>query len=559
MRQYTRQTIKRNFFAAMLLAPFIPVLLALGTGGYLFWNHVQQGALSRLTLLSTGSARVVDLFLDDFLGDLTMAQVHLSEHPDSNGLRTVFDRLSVKHKRLVDVALVDPDGLVKAYVGPSVYTGTHIVPGQWLDEALQRGSSVSGVISGQMGLPHCIVALRLTSGDEPLILRASLDLEIFAQMLMDVRGGATELFLVNREGEVIAGSGGQILTRERGLVEHVFMERVGTAFHDSPSDTAYSSVVLRHGGWILAARKHMGAIFSATDSTALFLGMSLLSAGIVVFLSSLYLTGYVEKMLRQRDEEREVLREQLYRAGRLAELGEMAAGFAHEINNPLQIMKSDQAYMEMLLQDFRDRAASDADFLGDVNEMAASINQLKLQIDRCARITHSILSFGRAGNSEAQNIDLGKFIPEVLTMIQKKIQLSNIALHVDMPDSRLLVHVDPARLQQVLLNLLNNAMYAVSEVSNTRPGEIVLSCSAEGADQVRVEIRDNGSGIGVDQQKLIFTPFYTTKPAGSGTGLGLSLCHGIVESMKGVLDFTSVKGQGSAFFLLLPRVTSSTD
>lgn len=559
MRQYTRQTIKRNFFAAMLLAPFIPVLLALGTGGYLFWNHVQQGALSRLTLLSAGSARVVDLFLDDFLGDLTMAQGHLSEHPDAIGLRDVFDRLSVKHKRLVDVALVDQDGLVKAYVGPSVYTGTHIVPGQWLDEALQRGSSVRGVISGQMGLPHCIVALRLASGDEPLILRASLDLEIFAQMLMDVRDGGTELFLVNREGEVIAGSGGQILTRERGLVEHVFMERVGTAFHDSRSDTAYSSVVLRHGGWILAARKQMGAIFSATDSTALFLGMSLLSAGIIVFLTSLYLTGYVEKMLRQRDEEREVLREQLYRAGRLAELGEMAAGFAHEINNPLQIMKSDQAYMEMLLQDFRDRAATDAPFLNDVNEMAASINQLKLQIDRCARITHSILSFGRAGNSEAQNIDLGKFIPEVLTMIQKKIQLSNIALHVDFPASRLLVHVDPARLQQVLLNLLNNAMYAVSEVSNIRPGEIVLSCSAEGADQVRVEIRDNGSGIGLDQQKLIFTPFYTTKPAGSGTGLGLSLCHGIVESMKGVLDFTSIKGQGSTFFLLLPRASSSVD
>ena len=92
-----------------------------------------------------------------------MAQVHLSEHPDSIGLRDFFDRLSVKHKRLVDVALVDPDGLVKAYVGPSVYTGTHIVPGQWLGEALQRGSSVSGVISGQDGPAslHCGVAVKL--------------------------------------------------------------------------------------------------------------------------------------------------------------------------------------------------------------------------------------------------------------------------------------------------------------------------------------------------------------------------------------------------------------
>jgi C4-dicarboxylate-specific signal transduction histidine kinase len=282
-----------------------------------------------------------------------------------------------------------------------------------------------------------------------------------------------------------------------------------------------------------------------------------LGGGIIVFLSSLYLTGFVEKMLQQRDDEREKLREQLYRAGRLAELGEMAAGFAHEINNPLQIMKSDQAYIEMLLQDFKERAGEDGEFLGDVNEMGASINQIKVQIDRCARITHSILSFGRAGNAEAQNIDLAKFVPEVLTMVQKKIQLSNISLRVTFPSARLIVHVDSARLQQVLLNLLNNAIYAIGEVAGTRTGEIELFCTAEGEDKVRISIRDNGIGIAEDQHHLIFTPFYTTKPAGSGTGLGLSVCHGIVDSMKGVLDFTSVKGQGSTFFLILPRVSSS--
>ena len=556
MRQYTRQTIKRNFFVAMLLAPFIPVLLALGTGGYLFWNHVQQSALDRLTLLAAYNARVVDRFLDDFLGDLAMTRIHLSDDPESAGLHAVFETLTVKHKGLVDVALVNPKGMVLAYAGPSVYKGTHVVPGRWLDEALERGRSVSSVVSGQMGLPLCIVALRFTIGDETFVMRASFNPEIFTSLFTVGRGEEVDLFLVNPEGEVIAGSGGQVLTRDRALVEHVFMERVGTAFRDSLSDAAYSSTVMSHGGWILGARKLCGAFFSAADSALLFLGISLLSGGIIVLLSSLYLTGYVEKMLRQRDEERENLREQLYRAGRLAELGEMSAGFAHEINNPLQIMKSDQAYIEMLLQDFRTRAGQDKDFMSDVDEMAASLNQIKLQIDRCARITHSILSFGRAGKSEAQNIDVATFIPEVLTMIQKKIQLGNIALRVDIPPTRLVVHVDPARLQQVLLNLLNNAMYAISEVSHIRAGEIALVCSAEGSDMVRIAIRDNGPGIGEDQKTLIFTPFYTTKPAGSGTGLGLSVCHGIVESMKGVLDFTSVKGHGSTFYILLPRVPS---
>lgn len=559
MRQYTKRTIKRNFFAAMLLAPFIPVVLALGTGGYLFWSHAQQGVLDRLTLLSSHYVYMLDRYMEDCFGDMTLVGAGLSVNSSSADLREMLQDLTSKRKEILDVALVDSQGIVRAYAGPNVYKGTHVVPGLWLDEALERGSSISGVMSGQLGLPHFVMSKRFSQEDQAFVLRMSLDPDVFTQMLTNVREDGVDVFLINRKGEVVAGSGGQVLTREQELVDPVFLSRIGTAFWDPISNAAYSSRVMRHAGWILAARKHSPSLYRATDSAFLFLGLSIFCGGIIVFLSSLYLTGYVEKMLQQRDDEREKLREQLYRAGRLAELGEMSAGFAHEINNPLQIMKSDQAYIEMLLQDFKARAGQDADFMGDVDEMAASLNQIKLQIDRCARITHSILSFGRSGKSEAQNIDVAKFIPEVLTMIQKKIQLGNIALRVDIPPTRMVVHVDPARLQQVLLNLLNNAIYAASEVSHIRPGEILLACSAEGADMVRIAIRDNGPGIGEDQKTLIFTPFYTTKPAGSGTGLGLSVCHGIVESMKGVLDFTSVKGQGATFYILLPRVPSSLE
>jgi signal transduction histidine kinase len=217
-------------------------------------------------------------------------------------------------------------------------------------------------------------------------------------------------------------------------------------------------------------------------------------------------------------------------------------------------MKSEQAYIEMLLQDFRDRAGDDSEFQADVEEMADSIEQIKVQIDRCARITHSILSFGRMSDVEVQNVDLGKFIPEVLRMIQKKVELSDIDLRVDIGTSRLVVEVDPGRLQQVLLNLLNNAVHAASEQAAGRRGEILVTCAAEGSDRVRISIKDNGQGISSENQKLIFTPFFTTKPAGIGTGLGLSVCHGLIDTMKGVLDFASTPGQGATFFIVLPRV-----
>ena len=557
MRQYTSQTIKRNFFAAMLLAPFVPVVLALGTGGYLFWNHAQQSTLDRLTLLAKNYAYVLDRYIDDCLGDLGLIESQLERRDGRIDLRPLLAILENKHPEIVDVALVDEEGEVLSYAGPRVFKGTHVVPGRWFEEALERGSSISGVMAGQMGLPHYVIAKRFVFEDASMVLRVSLGPEVFTQIMMGFGDDMVDVFLINRKGEVIAGSAGQVLTRERELVDPVFLDRIGTSFWDHRSSAAYASRVMRNGGWILALRKHSPTFFKATDSAVLFLGLSVLCGGIIVFLSSLYLTGYVEKMLRQRDEEREKLREQLYRAGRLAELGEMAAGFAHEINNPLQIMKSDQAYIEMLLQDFKAKAGNDPSFEDDVDEVLASINQIKLQIDRCARITHSILSFGRAGSAEVQNIDLAKFMPEVLTMVQKKAQLGNITVKVNMPPTRLVVHVDPGRLQQVLLNLLNNAMHAIAETTDGRAGEIVLSCHAEGRDQVRLSISDNGVGIDPENQHLIFTPFFTTKPAGTGTGLGLSVCHGIVNSMKGVLDFSSVKGQGSTFFVILPRVPQS--
>ncbi|AMD93160.1 sensor histidine kinase [Desulfomicrobium orale] len=555
MRQITSRIIKRNFFVALLLAPFVPVVLALGTGGYLFWNHVQQGGLDSLSLLARSHARMVDSYLDDCLGDLALVEGRFAGG-DKVEMRSVLENLQRKRGGITDVALVDQNGSVRGYAGPGVFKGTHTVPGRWLEEALERGSSVSGVMAGQMGLPYTVIARRISMGGEPFVLRASLDPEVFTRMVMDVREDGTEVFLVTRKGEIIAGSEGQTLIRERELFGPAFWDRVGGAFLDDRSGAAYASRVLKHAGWIVAVREYSPVFFRTADSTVLFLVLSVLCGGIIVFLSSLYLTGYVEKMLRQREGEREQLREQLYRAGRLAELGEMAAGFAHEINNPLQVMKSEQAYMEMLLQDFRERAGSDAGLLADVEEMAGGVGQIKVQIDRCARITHSILSFGRAGEVEVQNVELGRFIPEVLRMVQKKVQLNNIDLRVAVAASRLVVQVDPGRLQQVLLNLLNNAIHAVGDVTDGRTGDISLTCAPEGSDRVRISIRDNGMGVTPENQKLIFTPFFTTKPAGSGTGLGLSVCHGLVDSMNGVLDFESVPGRGSTFFIVLPRVPS---
>lgn len=553
MRQYTVSTIKRNLFVAMLFSPFIPVLLALGAGGFIHIRYSQHNVLNHISHVADSYATLLDNYIDDCFGDLVLLEPLLTDVADPARLKEALSVVQGKRKEVLDIALVDAAGTVVGYAGPVLFTGAHIAPGAWLSQALERGVGVGDVQTGRMGMAHYVLARRITRGDVTYVLRISLDPATLGLMLHEAREDGSDLFLINGDGELIAG-GGQVLTRERELSQPVLRSRIGTAYLDPDTGLAHASRVMRHAGWVLAVRKHSISAFKSRDSALLFLGLSVLGGGAVVFFSSLYLSGYVEKMLRQRDEEREKLREQLYRAGRLAELGEMAAGFAHEINNPLQIMKSDQAYIEMLLQDFRTRAAAIPQCAEDVEEIAVSVGQIKAQIDRCARITHSILRFGRAGTLEVQNVDLAKFIPEVLSMVRKKTQLSGIALRVDIPQVRLIVNVDPGRLQQVLLNLINNAMYAVQEAKDGRAGEIVLGCGVDKDGRVRIQISDNGVGIGPEHQKLIFTPFFTTKPPGSGTGLGLSVCHDLVDSMNGVLDFVSRKGEGTTFFITLPRV-----
>jgi len=557
MRQYTSQTVKRNLFAAMLLAPFIPVVLALGTGGFLYWQTLQQTQFDQLALTATCYAKLTDNYLEGCLADLQLLEKHILANPKTPDLRTALLALQSVHKDFVDLALIDLDGAVLAYAGPFVFKGSHISPGKWFNEAIERGQSISDVQTGLMGVPHFLVAHRIDTEDGAMILRVAVDPVGLNASFTSLRDMPGDILLTSRDGAVIAGSGGQVLTQDRVLSKPLFLERVGSVFVDSESETVYASHQLRTVNWILAVRAQVSTPLKNDTAIYFFFGLFIVIGGIIVLLSSLYLSGYVEKMLRQRDGEREKLREQLYRAGRLAELGEMAAGFAHEINNPLQIMKSDQAYIEMVLQDFKGHCGENSECISDIEEIQASVGQIKLQIDRCARITHSILRFGRAGNVEVQNLDLVKFIPEVVSMVQKKAHLSNIALHVNIGAAKLLVHADPGRLQQVLLNLLNNAIYAVQEANDGRAGEIHLSCVQEQSGRVKIQIADNGIGISPENQKLIFTPFFTTKPPGSGTGLGLSVCHGIVDSMNGVLDFVSVRGEGTTFSISLPRVSSN--
>jgi two-component system NtrC family sensor kinase len=233
----------------------------------------------------------------------------------------------------------------------------------------------------------------------------------------------------------------------------------------------------------------------------------------------------------------------------------MAAGFAHEINNPLQIMKSDHALIKTIFSSMKKNGELKES--KDVRDLETTLDQLNRQIERCAKITQAILKFGRQSEPVAKDTDLVAFMPEMTSMVAKKASVQGIRMKEEIAEGTPLVRVDPSQLQQVLLNLFNNAIDAITERHGSQGGELSIQAGPGKDGKVKIAVTDNGAGISPENLKKVFTPFFTTKPPGQGTGLGLSVCYGIVDSMGGTMEVESEKGVGTTFVVYLPAIGAS--
>jgi two-component system NtrC family sensor kinase len=212
-------------------------------------------------------------------------------------------------------------------------------------------------------------------------------------------------------------------------------------------------------------------------------------------------------------------------------------------------MKSDRALMEMIFSDLKKKGILPEP---DVKDLEETLAQLKLQIERCSKITQAILEFGRKSEPVEEEVDVGAFVSHVASMIGEKAAVQGIQLKKEISPQTPLIRSDPSKLQQVLLNLLNNAMDAIAERHGCEGGELTVEVGPDTNQRVRIAVKDNGAGISAENLKKIFAPFFTTKSPGKGTGLGLYVCYGIIEGMGGAMEVESQRGVGTTFIVHLP-------
>lgn len=231
---------------------------------------------------------------------------------------------------------------------------------------------------------------------------------------------------------------------------------------------------------------------------------------------------------------RKHLERQLQQADKLASLGQISTGLAHEINNPLGVVLG---YTQLLIRETESGT-----------QLRDDLKTIEKHARNCKTILDDLLKFARSTPTKKSSVDINACLSEVISLLAHQFELEKISLQTELEPSLPRLVADGEKVKQVFMNLLMNAKQAI-----TNAGRIVVQTRKDGAQSsVEVAIMDNGCGIPPELVHKIFDPFFTTKPVGEGTGLGLSVSYGIIQDHGGRIEVTSEPGKGSTFSVFLP-------
>ncbi len=243
------------------------------------------------------------------------------------------------------------------------------------------------------------------------------------------------------------------------------------------------------------------------------------------------LTRELEKGLTEKKKDLRQTLEQLRQTERLAELGTLASGMAHEIGTPMNVILGRAEYLMRRTED---------------GQTKKGLETIVTQVERITRIMNQLLTFARRRPSERRPMDLGQTIQDCLEVLRERMAKHHIQVKTEFEPSIGPIHADPDHMSQVFLNLFINAIHAMPE-----GGTLGINLAVDGS-QVRLEVSDSGCGIPQEDLPKIFDPFFTTKEAGKGTGLGLTVVHGIMQEHGGLIEVASELDHGTTFTLTLP-------
>ncbi len=543
-RSYRRFRIM--FSGVMFVIIFAPLVVVTALSSFEYRELLLKEERTQLHWNAEGAQKTIEAFMTK----LTSVVKFVSKDRGCDDLldQYVISKLLVNLKEeypgFVDLGIIDHNGIQQVYAGPFRLEGYDYSEQDWFEKVLAREVYISEVFMGFREIPHFVIAVsfKVPDKEEYWILRASIDYEKLQKYISTINTGASQdIFLVNRQGVLQTRSNffGEVLEQysfssmaEKGKISITESKLDGVSYLKAYVD-------IKNTPWVLGIVKEEyihGKEWSSFQfrRRLIFIGCSLLAMVIIY-----QLVNFVTERLRESNEKRDLLMMEAEHSNKLASVGRLAAGVAHEINNPLAIIDQKAGLMTDLFEitgDFEHK-----------EKLIKSIDGIHNAVERCKVITHRLLGFARRMDVVYERIDINALLKEVLGFLEQEALFNHIYFEFVFDENLPMIFSDRGQLQQIFLNIINNGMDAIGH-----DGEMLLTTTLKDNTTIDVSICDSGPGMNPEIIKRIFDPFFSTKEAGKGTGLGLSITYGLVKKLGGHISVDSEVGQGATFTVSLP-------
>ncbi len=543
-RRYRRILI--TAVLSVSLVAIAPLLIMTGVNYYQYEQAFREEQTRPMVRFVANGKQSLESFLTERLAALEFVVLDRSyqELQDARIINQILVDMKESFGGFVDVGLINPEGVQISYAGPYELEGREYQSYPWYQEVKRRGAYVSDVFLGYRDFPHFVIGIhRETEPGRGYVLRASIDTEILNQvartLLIQPRADA---FLLNdaRVLQTPSRSHGNVLELV-DLPPLPVSNQTETMEVEGPGEEEHivSFAQIDRSPFILVMtlpkRATQGSWLALRRDLLIFLAVSVVLILAVVVWGSRWMVNRA----RQADLQRAAAYHKMEYSNKMAALGRLSAGVAHEINNPVSIINEKAGLLKDLLLMSKEMPPKE--------RMLELVDSVLRSADRCGGITHRLLGFAKHMEVRTETIELDELLKEVLGFLEKEAAYRNLTVHLDFPEEAPTIVSDRGQLQQVFLNIINNAFAAVDD-----GGRIEIGIRELERERVGVWVQDTGVGIPEEHLNRIFDPFFTTKKGG-GTGLGLSITYGIVQKLGGDITVKSRPGEGARFTIILPK------